>query len=90
MLVPMPMPMPMSMPMLPMPMPMPLSSDCDVVFLPKVSLDNELAPMFGTMERAKDELGIENYSISQTTLESIFNAFAAKQKEETETAPGMA
>ena len=55
----------------------------------QVSLDNQLPNMFGVMERSKGELGVENYSISQTTLESIFNAFAAKQKEETQTAPGV-
>lgn len=55
----------------------------------QVSLENNLPSMFGTMERSKMELGVENYSISQTTLESIFNSFASKQKEETATAPGM-
>ncbi|CAH2037508.1 unnamed protein product, partial [Iphiclides podalirius] len=37
--------------------------------------------MFGTMERAKRELYVEDYSISQTTLEQIFLQFTKYQKQ---------
>lgn len=37
--------------------------------------------MFGIMERGKEELlSIENYSLTQTTLEQIFLDFAQHQK----------
>lgn len=36
--------------------------------------------MFGIMEAAKEELRIENYSLTQTTLEQIFLDFAQHQK----------
>lgn len=36
--------------------------------------------MFGIMETAKDLLRIENYSLTQTTLEQIFLDFAQHQK----------
>ena len=35
--------------------------------------------MFGAIETHKKELGIEEYSMSQTSLEAIFNFFAAQQ-----------
>ena len=38
------------------------------------------AQIFGTMERAKQEYGIEDYSVSQTTLEQIFINFARAQR----------
>ncbi|KAJ8730119.1 hypothetical protein PYW07_017157 [Mythimna separata] len=38
--------------------------------------------MFGIMERAKQELEIEDYSISQTTLEQIFLQFTKYQRQE--------
>jgi ATP-binding cassette, subfamily A (ABC1), member 3 len=37
--------------------------------------------MFGLIERSKDRLKIEDYSIGQTTLEQIFLSFARKQRE---------
>ena len=37
----------------------------------------------------KDSLNIEDYSISQTSLEQIFNQFAAQQEEETGSAAGI-
>jgi len=52
--------------------------------------DKSLGQMFGLLEDAKDRLNIEDYSISQTSLEQIFNQFAAEQEEETALAPGMA
>ncbi|KAK9664352.1 hypothetical protein RND81_14G035600 [Saponaria officinalis] len=39
--------------------------------------DLSLADAFGHIERNKTQLGIAEYSISQSTLESIFNHFAA-------------
>lgn len=38
-----------------------------------------LGSIFGGIEARKEELGIEEYSFSQTTLEQIFIAFARKQ-----------
>jgi hypothetical protein len=45
--------------------------------------------MFGVIEASKDELHIQEYSISQTSLEQIFNQFASQQEEETGTATGL-
>ncbi len=39
------------------------------------------AIIFGIIERAKERLNIEDYSIGQTTLEQIFLSFARKQRE---------
>lgn len=38
----------------------------------------QLADMFGMIEAEKNVLGIQEYSISQTSLEQIFNQFAAQ------------
>lgn len=38
--------------------------------------------IFGSIESAKYELKLEGYSVSQTSLEQIFNQFAAQQEEE--------
>lgn len=38
--------------------------------------------IFGSIERAKERLKIEDYSVGQTTLEQIFLTFARKQREE--------
>ena len=40
--------------------------------------------IFGRIERAKDRIKIEDYSIGQTTLEQIFLSFARKQRESSE------
>lgn len=48
-----------------------------------------LSTMFGLLESGRNELNIEDYSISQTSLEQIFNQFAAQQKEETGSAAGI-
>jgi len=48
------------------------------------SINDETLPwsqIFGRIERAKDDLCIEDYSIGQTTLEQIFLSFARKQRE---------
>ncbi|KAJ0099983.1 hypothetical protein Patl1_20484 [Pistacia atlantica] len=37
-----------------------------------------LADVFGHLEQNRNRLGIAEYSISQSTLETIFNHFAAK------------
>ena len=42
----------------------------------------KLGQMFGAIENNKDQLHIQDYSISQTSLEQIFNQFAAQQDEE--------
>jgi hypothetical protein len=38
--------------------------------------------MFGSVEKNKQNLKIQEYSISQTSLEQIFNQFASQQEEE--------
>lgn len=38
--------------------------------------------MFGLMEQAKSNLQIEDYSISQTSLEQVFLSFTKYQREE--------
>jgi hypothetical protein len=40
---------------------------------------NELADVFANFEAHKQLIGIQEYSVGQTTLEQIFNQFAAKQ-----------
>ncbi|XP_013413247.1 ATP-binding cassette sub-family A member 3 [Lingula anatina] len=47
--------------------------------LPDTSLS--WAYLFGTMEKAKPVYGIEDYSISQTTLEQVFLNFARRQRQ---------
>lgn len=46
-------------------------------YLPDVSLP--WSQMFGIMERAKRDLAVEYYNISQTTLEQIFLQFTKYQ-----------
>eukprot|EP00742_Colponemidia_sp_Colp-10_P006712 GILJ01007195.1.p2 GENE.GILJ01007195.1~~GILJ01007195.1.p2 ORF type:complete len:426 (+),score=82.94 GILJ01007195.1:1417-2694(+) len=48
-----------------------------------------LAQVFAILNDHKAALSISEYSLSQTTLEQIFNSFAAKQEEETGTVAGM-
>lgn len=42
------------------------------------TVHHSLSGMFGRIESNKEYLGLEGYSISQTTLEQIFNQFAAQ------------
>jgi len=42
----------------------------------------KLSSMFGTLTKAKDTLNLQEYSLSQTSLEQIFNMFAGDQEEE--------
>lgn len=49
-----------------------------------------LSAVFGCIESQKQRLRIQEYSLSQTTLEQIFNTFAAQQEEETGSVRGMA
>lgn len=42
----------------------------------------KLSTIFGSIEARKQELNIQEYSVSQTSLEQIFNFFAAQQAEE--------
>ncbi|RHY02223.1 hypothetical protein DYB36_008551 [Aphanomyces astaci] len=48
-----------------------------------------LSRVFSVVESAKTELSIQDYTVSQTTLEQIFNGFAAKQTQETGVARGL-
>ncbi|CAM9440491.1 unnamed protein product, partial [Chrysoparadoxa australica] len=38
-----------------------------------------LGPVFGALEKAKAELGLDEYAVGQATLEMIFNRFASRQ-----------
>ena len=49
----------------------------------------KLSAMFGAVERVKEQLRIQEYSISQTSLEQIFNFFASQQEEETGAVGGL-
>ena len=48
-----------------------------------------LPQIFGTIERNREAVGIASYALSQTSLEQIFNGFAAQQEEETGAAAGI-
>jgi ATP-binding cassette subfamily A (ABC1) protein 1 len=45
--------------------------------------DRQLGEVFSLIEKCKQDLYIQEYSVSQTSLEQIFNRFASQQKEET-------
>ena len=49
----------------------------------------ELGAIFGTIESVRTKLGIAEYTVSQTTLEQVFNSFAAQQEEETGPVRGL-
>jgi ABC-type multidrug transport system ATPase subunit len=51
--------------------------------------DVKLSKMFGLLERQKAALGLQEYSLSQTSLEQIFNGFAGQQEEEKGAAKGI-
>jgi len=51
--------------------------------------DMALGQMFGLLEDNREALYIQEYSLSQTTLEQIFNFFASQQEEETGQAIGI-
>ena len=51
---------------------------------------NLSSAMFGLVEGSKERLKIQEYSIAQTSLEQIFNQFAAQQEEEKGPAAGLA
>jgi ATP-binding cassette, subfamily A (ABC1), member 3 len=53
------------------------------------SKGHSLAGLFGAIEDVRGELFIEDYSVSQTSLEQIFNGFAQQQEEETGPAAGI-
>jgi len=40
----------------------------------------KLGPVFAALDRAKEELGLETYTLSQTTLEQVFLNIAAEQE----------
>lgn len=44
--------------------------------------DKPLSTIFATMEQHKEQLHLQEYALSQTSLEDIFNQFAAEQEEE--------
>jgi hypothetical protein len=48
-----------------------------------------LCDIFRVIEGNREQLNIQEYSVAQTSLEQIFNQFAAKQEEETGAAAGI-
>uniref|UniRef100_K3WGA3 Uncharacterized protein n=1 Tax=Globisporangium ultimum (strain ATCC 200006 / CBS 805.95 / DAOM BR144) TaxID=431595 RepID=K3WGA3_GLOUD len=48
-----------------------------------------LSRVFQLAESAKSSLHLKEYSVSETSLEQIFNAFAGQQEEETRVAKGI-
>ena len=48
-----------------------------------------LSRIFRALEAARERLRISTYSLSQTTLEAVFNSFAAQQEEEKGAIRGM-
>ncbi|KAG3059526.1 hypothetical protein PC116_g20447, partial [Phytophthora cactorum] len=49
----------------------------------------KLSKMFALVEDVKAKMHIREYSVSQTTLEQIFNSFASQQEEEQGVARGV-
>jgi ATP-binding cassette subfamily A (ABC1) protein 3 len=49
----------------------------------------KLSAMFGTFQKNKETFNVQEYSLSQTSLEQIFNGFASKQEEEQGSAAGI-
>ncbi|RLN46846.1 hypothetical protein BBO99_00008704 [Phytophthora kernoviae] len=49
----------------------------------------KLSKMFSLVEDVRDKMHIREYSVSQTTLEQIFNSFASQQDEEQGVARGV-
>ncbi|CAH1795290.1 unnamed protein product [Owenia fusiformis] len=45
---------------------------------------NSLAQLFGTLEEEKNNIGVEDYSVSQTSLEQVFVNFAKRQGDGTQ------
>lgn len=44
--------------------------------------DFSLSQVFGALEREKERLGLEDYSVSQSTLEQVFLSLASGQQQE--------
>merc|ERR1711998_536563 len=55
--------------------------------LPTASMP--IGKAFELMQTNQERMRIQEYSLSQTTLEQIFNQFAAEQEEETQGAHGI-
>jgi len=49
----------------------------------------QLETVFSFIEQHRTTLGIDDYAVSQTSLEQIFNGFAGQQEEETNAVRGM-
>jgi len=49
----------------------------------------KLSEMFGELTREKESLDLQEYSLSQTSLEQVFNKFASTQEEESGKVKGM-
>jgi len=48
-----------------------------------------VADVFRKVEKAKSKLSVEEYSVTQASLEDIFNQFASQQTEETGAVRGL-
>ena len=47
----------------------------------QLKTEEKWSKLFGIMERAKEQYNVEDYSISQTTLEQVFLNFTREQRE---------
>lgn len=54
-----------------------------------IAANFRLSRMFDLVETSKQQLFVAEYSISQTSLEQIFNSFARKQEQETQVTRGF-
>ncbi|KAF0692433.1 hypothetical protein As57867_016433, partial [Aphanomyces stellatus] len=61
----------------------------DVCRFQLVAAHLALSRVFSTVEATKAQIGIQEYTVSQTTLEQIFNGFASQQTQETGVARGL-
>lgn len=55
----------------------------------RLPVECSLAEVFRQLENSREEIYLEEYGVSQTTLEQIFNDFAAMQHEETAPVRGL-
>merc|ERR1719401_1070784 len=55
----------------------------------RLPVTSPIAQVFRQLESSREELSVEEYGISQTSLEQLFNEFANQQQEETAPVRGM-
>ena len=55
----------------------------------RLSSETPLSSVFRILEAAKEDISMQEYGVCQTSLEQIFNSFAATQAEETNAVRGV-